>query len=239
MQKLIQGLHHFQEHVFSSQQELFKRLSEGQNPDALFITCSDSRIDPNLITHTEPGDLFVLRNAGNIIPAHNAATCGEEATIEFAVVGLKVTDIIVCGHSHCGAMKSLFQPDALKDMPNVASWLAHADATRRIVQEKYPERTDAARLITAIEENVLVQIENLRTHPAVAAGLARQTLNLHAWVYKIETGEIFAYDTSSGQFSKISAVSEKPANRKVTSAAVKTTPRIASVKSQHKHQPIA
>jgi carbonic anhydrase len=200
MQKLVQGIHHFQANLFSSQRELFERLAHGQNPDALFITCSDSRINPNLLTQTDPGELFILRNAGNIIPPHGAANGGEGATIEFAVADLGVQDIIVCGHSHCGAVKALLYPEGLKDMPTVSAWLAHAETTRRIMREKYPNRTGAEQLTTAVEENVLVQLENLRTHPAVAVGLARDKLKLHGWVYKIETGQVFAYDQATGQF---------------------------------------
>ena len=203
MQKLVQGVHTFQSHIFRAQHELFERLSTGQNPQALFITCSDSRINPNLITQTDPGDLFIIRNAGNIIPPHGAANGGEGATIEFAVAGLGVPDIIVCGHSHCGAMKGLLNPEALRDLPAMVSWLNHAEATRRIVREKYADRTNSALLTTAVEENVLVQIENLRTHPTVAAGLARGKLKLHGWVYKIETGEVFAFDPERGQFLPI------------------------------------
>src|SRR5688500_10298617 len=165
MQRLIEGIPHFQANVFGSQRELFERLAEGQNPEALFISCSDSRINPNLLTQTEPGDLFILRNAGNIIPPHGAANGGEGATIEFAVAGLGVQDIIVCGHSHCGAVRGLLHPESLQDMPAVAAWLSHAEATRRIMREKYSDRVGAAQLTTAVEENVLVQLENLRTHP--------------------------------------------------------------------------
>jgi carbonic anhydrase len=200
MQKLVDGIHQFQQNIFSSQRDLFERLASDQHPDALFVTCSDSRINPNLITQTEPGELFILRNAGNIIPPHGAANGGEGATIEFAVAGLNVQDIIVCGHSHCGAIKGLLRPESLKDMPTVAAWLSHAEATRRIMREKYRDRTGAAKLTTAVEENVLVQLDNLRTHPTVAARLARGKLKVHAWVYKIETGEVFAYDPQRGQF---------------------------------------
>lgn len=200
MQKLLQGLHQFQANIFRSQRDLFERLAKGQSPETLFITCSDSRINPNLITQTEPGDLFILRNAGNIIPAYGAANGGEGATIEFAVAGLGVQDIIVCGHSHCGAMKGLLNQEALRDMPTVANWLMHAEATRRIMREKYGDRTGTEQLTTAVEENVLVQIENLRTHPVVAAGIVRGKLKLHGWVYKIETGEVFAFDPERGQF---------------------------------------
>lgn len=203
MQKLFHGLHHFQRHVFSDKQELFERLKEGQSPDALFITCSDSRINPNLITQTEPGEIFILRNAGNIVPPYGAANGGEGATIEFAIKALNIKDIIICGHSDCGAMKGILHPEKLTEMPMVAQWLSHAEATRSIVQDVYPDLPEENRLNIAIQENVLVQLENLRTLPAVAARLVKGDLNLHAWVYKIETGEVFAYDSDEGQFQPI------------------------------------
>ena len=136
MQKLIQGIHQFQNHIVSTRIAEFKKLAQGQTPQALFIACSDSRINPNLLTQTEPGDLFILRNAGNIVPPHGAAQGGEGATIEYAVAALNIQDIIVCGHSLCGAMQGLLQPESLKGMPAVASWLNHAEATRRIMLEK-------------------------------------------------------------------------------------------------------
>jgi carbonic anhydrase len=210
MQKLLQGIHHFQDNVFSSQRELFERLAEGQHPDALFITCSDSRINPNLITQTEPGELFIIRNAGNIVPPYGAANGGEGATVEFAVVGLGIQHIIVCGHSHCGAMKGLLHPEGLTGMPMMAAWLGHAEATRRIARQKYEDRPAEALLNVAIQENVLVQLENLRTHPAVADALAGGKLKLHAWVYKIETGQVFAYDPERGQFAPLTGISPAP-----------------------------
>jgi carbonic anhydrase len=202
MQKLIAGLHQFQATAFSSQRELFERLAHhGQSPEALFITCSDSRINPNLITQTQPGELFILRNAGNIVPPHGAANGGEGATIEYAVDALGVKDIIVCGHSHCGAMHGLLHPEGLANLPTVAAWLSHAEATRRIIQANYPHLEGENRLTATIEENVLVQLENLRTLPSVAAKLAKRELHLHGWVYKIETGDVFAYDATEGQFN--------------------------------------
>ncbi|HNB15679.1 MAG TPA: carbonic anhydrase [Candidatus Obscuribacter sp.] len=208
MKKLITGLHHFQSHVFQSQKELFERLAQGQTPDALFITCSDSRINPNLITNTQPGDLFILRNAGNIIPPYGAANGGEGGTIEFAVSALGVKDIIICGHSACGAMKGLLNPEQLDELPVVKAWLSHADATRRIVKENYEldKLEDDEVLSIAIQENVLVQIENLKTHPSVAAGLARGQLNLHGWAYKIQTGEVFTFNPKEGQFLPLTEV---------------------------------
>ncbi len=206
IQELVAGVHHFRSKVFRTQRELFERLAARQVPETLFITCSDSRIDPNLITHTDPGDLFVLRNAGNIIPAFNASTGGESATIEFAVDGLKVTDIVVCGHSHCGAMKGLLHPEYVAEMPAVAGWLRLAETTRRIVRSKYGHLSGEPLLDATIEENVLVQIENLQTHPAVAVALAQSQLKLHAWVYDIKSGEVFAFDPESTQFRSLGEV---------------------------------
>ena len=207
MQKLMEGIHHFQSNIFSSQRELFARLAGGQNPDALFITCSDSRINPNLITQTDPGDIFILRNAGNIVPPYGASNGGEGASIEFAVVGLGVKDIIVCGHSHCGAMKGLLDPASVHSLPLMSEWLRHAESTRWIVRERYAHLEPAAKLDVTIQENVLRQLENLRTHPSVAVGLSRGDLKLHGWVYKIETGEVFAYDHAAGQFLPLGASS--------------------------------
>ncbi len=214
MQKLVQGIHHFQDHIFHSKKELFERLSGGQTPDALFITCSDSRINPNLITQTEPGELFIMRNAGNIIPPYGAANGGEAATIEFAVQGLGIKDIIVCGHSHCGAIKGLMKPDSLSDMPMVRQWLGHAEATRCIIEENYADYRYEDKLNIAVQENVLVQLEHLRTLPVVAARLMRGELNLHGWVYKFETGEVFSYEPGRGQFTKFIAENvNRPADR--------------------------
>jgi carbonic anhydrase len=200
VQKLIQGIHEFQADDFRPLQGLFESLARGQNPETLFITCSDSRIDPNLLTKSQPGDLFILRNAGNIIPPHSGQAGGEAATIEFAVAALGVKDIIICGHSHCGAVKGLLDPGSLDDLPAVAQWLSHAEATRRIIEDNYKDLSPEDRVTAAIEENVLVQLENLRTLPCVKSRLVRGDLRLHGWVYKIETGEVFAYDRINGQF---------------------------------------
>jgi carbonic anhydrase len=211
MQKLVQGIHKFQNDIFSSQRELFEHLATGQYPETLFITCGDSRINPNLITQTDPGDLFILRNAGNIIPPYSEVTTGEAATIEFAVAALGVHDIIVCGHSHCGAVKGLLNPEKLTEMPAVAAWLHHAEPTWKIVSEKYRHLSEDALLGAAIQENVLVQLENLRTHPSVVKAIAAGKLKLHAWMYKIETGEIFAYDQADGQYHSVTAKAAKRA----------------------------
>jgi carbonic anhydrase len=203
MQELIDGIHQFQSGSFLPLKTLFERLAHGQHPETLFITCSDSRIDPNLLTNSKPGTLFVLRNAGNIIPPHGSGAGGEAATIEFAVSVLGVKDIIVCGHSHCGAMQELLTPRAAKSLPDVSAWLSHAETTRRIVQDNYSQLQGEALLNATIEENVLVQLENLRTLPAVGSRSVRGDLHLHGWVYEIETGEVFAYDVEIGQFTKL------------------------------------
>jgi carbonic anhydrase len=201
MQKLVDGIHKFQRDSFSKDEKLFETLVEGQKPLALFITCSDSRIDPSLLTQTNPGELFIQRTAGNIVPPYGSVHGGEAATIEYAVAALNVKDIIVCGHSHCGAMAGLLNPAAVEKMPAVKAYLQHAEATRRIVEENYTHLTDPAeRLTLTVEENVLVQLESLRTHPSVAAAIGRGELKLHAWVYKFETGEVFAYNPDSSQF---------------------------------------
>lgn len=203
MHKLLEGIHHFQTTIFRPQRELFERLANGQNPDALFITCSDSRVNPNLITQTNPGDLFIMRNAGNLIPPYGSSSGGEAATIEYAIAVLKIKDIILCGHSHCGAMQALLNPRSVRQLPAISAWLGHAEATRRIIREKYHGSVDGDLLTLTAEENVLVQLENLRTHPAVAVALATGDLKLHAWMYKISTGEVFAYDPHRGQFAAL------------------------------------
>ncbi len=217
MQKLVQGVHCFQKEIFGSRKAFFEKLARGQNPIALFITCSDSRINPNLMTQTEPGDLFILRNAGNIVPPYSAAAIGgESATIEFAVAALGVRDIILCGHSHCGAMKGLLNSDQLSELPAVQGWLGHAEATRRIMRDKYADLKGDALLTATVEENVLVQLENLRTHPAVAAALSKEELALHGWVYKIETGQVFEFDPQEGQFVPLGESAGAPFNASAT-----------------------
>lgn len=220
MQKLIAGLHRFQSEVFASQRALFDRLAVGQNPEALFITCSDSRISPNLITQTNPGDLFILRNAGNIVPPYTHNSAGEAATIEYAVVALNVRDIIVCGHTKCGAVQGLLNPEALKAMPAVERWLQHAESTARIIQENYAHLEGEPRVVAAVEENVLVQLENLKTHPSVAARIAAGKLNLHAWVYKIETGQVFYFNHEEHEFQLLTEAPQMPPTRRFAAAGI-------------------
>ncbi len=167
------------------------------------ITCSDSRILPDYITNAQPGDLFILRNAGNLAPPDGASNGGEAATIEFAVQALRVSHIIVMGHSHCGAMKALMNPEDLRDLPRVAAWLKHAESVRLRAHEKYADCKGEDLLNSVIKENVLEQLENLRTYPDVAAKLAEGQIKLHAWVYEFESGRVLAYDPVTSHFAPV------------------------------------
>ena len=201
MEKLITGLRKFQDNYFTKNKELFLRLSKGQHPRILFITCCDSRINPNLITQTEPGEIFIMRNIGNIIAPYGATNGGEGAGIEYAVQALKIENIIVCGHSDCGAIKGLLDLNSIaEDMPLVYDWLKHAEATRRVMKENYQDIEKNALIGITIQENVLTQIENLRTYPIIRSRLRSGQMHLHAWVYQIETGRVFAYDAVEAQF---------------------------------------
>lgn len=204
MRNLVDGIHRFQNLVFEEHKLLFEKLSEGQAPSTLFITCSDSRIVPNLFTQTGPGELFTLRNAGNIVPPYGASNGGESPTIEYAVAVLGVQHIVVCGHSGCGAISALLNPASVARMPAIAAWFTQAEATRRIIDENYAHLAGESRMNVAVAENVLVQIENLETHPCVRAKLVRNKLTIHGWVYKIESGQVFAYSTDRQRFLPLS-----------------------------------
>jgi len=200
MEKVLKGLIKFQKEVFSKKEELFASLSRQQTPKVLFVTCSDSRIDLSLLTQTDPGELFIIRNAGNLIPTYGAAIGGSTATIEYGVSVLQVNDIIVCGHTDCGAMKALLHPEKLEDLPAVKAWLQHAQTTMRIVKDHCAHLKGDELFAATIRENVLVQLDHLKTHPAVATRLRRGDLRLHGWVYSIGTGEIWVYDSEKKDF---------------------------------------
>jgi carbonic anhydrase len=203
MKSLVKGVHRFQREVVETRKAWFAKLAEGQAPEALFLTCSDSRISPSLLTQTEPGELFIVRNAGNIIPTSGSAGSGELGSIEFAIQGLNIEHIIVCGHSDCGAIKALMKPELTAKMPGLRQWLTNAELTKRVIEENYANYSEEEQLDLAIQENVLCQIENLRTHPAVAAKLRGGKLSIHAWVYNVASGEVFAYDADEGQFKPL------------------------------------
>ncbi len=203
MQKIMSGLKHFQQDVFPHQKALFETLSGGQHPRALFVTCGDSRLVPTLFTQTDPGELFISRQVGNIIPPHGGPYGGASATVEYAVAALKVKHIIVCGHTDCGAMKAVLHPESLSALPNVARWLNYSESARLIVESLYPDATEAEKLHHVTEQNVLVQMHHLETHPPVAVALARGDLSIHGWVYHIEDGDVDAYNPESEKFERI------------------------------------
>jgi len=199
MQKIIDGFLKFQKEVFPQRSALFKQLAAQQSPKVLFVTCSDSRVVPELLTQQEPGDLFVIRNAGNIVPSYGPEPGGVSATVEYAVSVLKVTDVVICGHSNCGAMAAISSCQCLDHLPAVAHWLRYSDAAKGIVAAReYP--TQQERADDLVRENVIAQLANIRTHPAVALALAQGKLNLHGWVYDIENGQIQALDGQTATF---------------------------------------
>ncbi|MCC7475767.1 MAG: carbonic anhydrase [Pirellulales bacterium] len=210
MHRLIPGIQEFHENVFPAHRERFEELALGQKPSTLFITCSDSRIVPQLLTQTQPGELFVIRNAGNLVPPHSENPSGEAATIEFAIQALKVEEIIVCGHSHCGAITGLLRPHLIAGMPSLGKWLKYAEETlQELETPTLQQDPDDDRLTRAMKANVLVQIKHLRTHPVVAEALEQGELRLHGGFYRIETGEVTVLDEAQRKFVSIAELLEE------------------------------
>ena len=201
MQKLIDGVARFKNEVVPQHQALFDQLATGQSPEVLFITCADSRIDPGMITQTQPGDIFVCRNAGNVVPPHGQAIEGTVASIEFATAVLGVKHIVVCGHTDCGAIKGAMAPDNLDAIPRVQDWVDHARAAVRAAEAQ--SENGKAELLCATERNVVLQMEHLKSHPAVAARLAANDIDIHGWVYHIGDGDVTAYDADTDSFSSL------------------------------------
>lgn len=204
MEHIVRGVLDFRKNVYPERKDLFRSLADSQNPDVLFFTCSDSRIDPNMLTGSNPGDLFICRNAGNVIPPHSNETGGMTASIEYAVAVLQVRHIIVCGHTDCGAIKGALDIPALKGLPHVKEWLGHCRSAMEIVRERHnipvDQPLDSKYLNEAIEENVLQQVQHLRTHPVVAAKLATGKIEVHGWVYDIKSGGIRCCGRDSIEF---------------------------------------
>jgi len=200
---MARGVARFQDEVYPRERGLYRKLvHDGQKPKALMISCADSRVIPEMITQCGPGELFVCRNAGNIVPPFGQTNGGVSSVIEYAVMALGVRDIIVCGHSDCGAMGALLHPEKLATMPSVKAWLHHSQAAQRIIEQTL--RCDApleARHCALARENVIVQINHLRTHPSVAAGLAAGNLTLHGWLFVLEHGSMLALDGDTGLFA--------------------------------------
>lgn len=199
MKEIINGFLNFQQNVFPERKDLFKSLASNQNPKALFISCSDSRLVPELVTQQEPGQLFVIRNAGNIVPSFGPEPGGVSATIEYAVVALGVTDIIICGHSNCGAMNAIASCQCMDTMPAVEHWLRYADAAKAVVEGRQYDSPEK-KLNEMVRENVIAKLNNMKTHPSVAVALRKGALRLHGWVYDIESGQIIALTEGGKQF---------------------------------------
>jgi carbonic anhydrase len=201
---LIEGVHKFRTDEFGNYRTLFQRLSrEGQNPHTLFITCSDSRVLAELITQSKPGDLFVVKNIGNIVPPSSVtgSTNSTAAAIEFAVETLRVSDIVICGHSQCGAMNALLSDVPADRMPHLRAWLTLADPVREIMRSQYTHITDPEhRKDLAAGENVLFALENLHSYHCVQDRLMDGSLRLHGWFFKIATAELLAYNPETRQF---------------------------------------
>ena len=200
---LRQGVHRFRNEVFPAKRELYERLAEKQIPHALFLTCGDSRIDPSALTSTDPGEIFVERTPGNIVPFYSDnVAVGVSASIEYAVVVLGVNDIVVCGHSACGAMKALLHPEELNFIPATARWLSYAEPAMHLLKERFPDLHGEERLKRLSELNVIEQMAHLHTHPAVESRVREGRLGLHGWYYEIHTGIVEAYNPQSGQFEE-------------------------------------
>ena len=211
--RIVRGLKRFQKKVFPKHRELFHKLALQQRPTALFITCADSRIDPCLLTQTKPGELFLCRVIGNIVPRYPESIGGVSATIEYAVGVLGVADVIVCGHTDCGVMKGVLNPEALKPLANVSAWLGHAEAAREAVAGQRASLSESEFLLALTERNVVEQLKNLHTHPAVVARLIKGDLKLHGWVYHIAKGTVTKYSSRREKFLRIRSV--KPQKTKV------------------------
>ena len=205
MQKLEAGLHHFQANYFASNRGLFERLAEhGQRPETLFITCCDSRVVPTLITNTAPGELFIIRNVGNIVPRLELGILGGvSAAIEYAVELLGVGYVIVCGHTNCGAIDAILDPEQVSRFPLVSRWLESSSRIPSLIEERYGHLEGADRVTAAVQENVLQQLENLRSFDFIARRLDSGALKMSGWVFQIATGDIFDYDPVREQFLKL------------------------------------
>jgi carbonic anhydrase len=205
VERLHQGIHHFQANYFARNRALFEHLAEsGQRPETLFITCSDSRVIPELITNAAPGELFIVRNVGNIVPdVHRGVLGGVSAAIEFAVEVLNVESVIVCGHTGCGALDAMLHPERMQHLPHVRRWLGEAAQLPSLISERYGHLEGEARMKAAVQENVLLQLENLRSFDFLAKRLDAGALSISGWVFDIPTGRVFDYDPVAEQFFEL------------------------------------
>ena len=211
MLELISGYRRFRSDVFPERRHHFNSLANNQCPGALFITCADSRIDPTLITQAEPGDLFICRVVGNLVPAYGLALGGVSAAVEYAVSVLGVKDIVVCGHSDCGAMRAFLHPEKLASLKAVTAWLEHANAAIAVARESHADLEGDAFVEALAKENVLSQLQHLRTHPCVAAALRKRRVTLHGWYYDIAAGSVSRFDDHRHDFVDLAAAEPRQA----------------------------
>ena len=224
MYRLLEGVRSFRREVYPRRRDVYEKAARTpQRPDTLFVTCADSRIDPELITQSGPGEIFVTRNVGNLVPAYGEMLGGVSAVIEYAVAALDVSHVVVCGHTDCGAMKALLHPEQAKQLPTVEAWLRNAEAARRVVDAHGPA-ADGDLLNALIEENVRLQMTHLRTHPSVAGRLAEGRLTVHGWVYDIGQGDVRIHDAESDRFVSIGQLPLASAEHEAWQAAAKPCP---------------
>ncbi len=202
LEKLKDGVRKFQAEVYPGLAGEYQRvMREPQRPAALLISCADSRIHPDVLTQTNPGEVFVTRNIGNMVPAYGEMMGGVSAVLEFAVSALKVQHVVVCGHSDCGAMKALVDPASVESMPTVKSWLRNAHAALSVAEAVKAEGLSEERLLQLVaEKNVLLQMQHVRTHPSVAGAMARGELTISGWYYDIAHGRVSICDGEDGLF---------------------------------------
>jgi carbonic anhydrase len=199
MKRMLDGYARFRREVYPQMKDHFRSLADRQQPEALLITCADSRIVPSLVLQTDPGDVFLCRSVGNIVPPHGQMAGGVSATVEFAVEVLEVSDIIVCGHSDCGAIKAMFDRCDLSRLPLTAKWLGFMEPAWKYLDAGIPSDPEVLQK-ALIHANVVAQLENLKTHPEVARGLAHKTVAVHGWYYDIVAGTIETYDQQQRKF---------------------------------------
>jgi carbonic anhydrase len=206
--KIVDGVKKFQAEVYPARREMFESLKRKQQPIAMFITCADSRVVPNLFTQTGPGDIFIERNPGNLVPQYGEFVGGVSAGVEYGMLVLKVPLVIVCGHTDCGVMKSLLHSEQAHGMPAVQEWMRHASEPRHRIMRDHCNATEEEKLRLITEYNVLAQIENLKSHPSVHSRVISGEVEIRGWVYDIGDGSIWAADPESGRFEKVGAHTE-------------------------------
>ncbi len=206
--KILQGVSIFHSEIYPGQRAMFERLQRRQEPIALFITCADSRVDPNLVTHSAPGDLFIERNPGNLVPHYSEFVGGVSAGVEYAMLVLKVPLVIICGHTDCGVMKGLLHSEQTQGLPGVQQWMRHASEAHHRLMRDHSDAAEEEKLRLITEYNVMVQMENLKSHPSVHARVISGEVDIRGWVYDIGKGSIWATAPDSGRFEILGNPSE-------------------------------